>query len=66
MQAAVDMAVSTGFPLRVAVSCAGIGWASRTVAATTAPPMTWPGFSKVISVNLIGTFEPDSAWPPRP
>ena len=31
VQAAVDTAVATGSPLRVAVSCAGIGWAARTV-----------------------------------
>src|SRR6201985_3348908 len=31
VQAAVDLAVATGEPLRAGVSCAGIGWASRTV-----------------------------------
>ena len=55
VQAAVDMAVSTGFPLRVAVSCAGIGWAARTVARD-GTPHDLASYSKVISVNLIGTF----------
>src|SRR5690348_16661147 len=31
VQAAVDLAVATGEPLRAGISCAGIGWASRTV-----------------------------------
>ena len=31
VQAAVDLAVATGEPLRTGVSCAGIGWAARTV-----------------------------------
>ncbi len=55
VQAAVDMAVSTGFPLRVAVSCAGIGWASRTVARD-GTPHDLASYQKVIAVNLIGTF----------
>ncbi len=55
VQATVDMAVSTGFPLRVAVSCAGIGWAARTVARD-GTPHDLASYSKVISVNLIGTF----------
>jgi NAD(P)-dependent dehydrogenase (short-subunit alcohol dehydrogenase family) len=50
VQAAVDAVEG----LRVAVSCAGIGWAERTVgkdgAAALAP------FETVIRVNLIGTF----------
>ena len=50
MQAAVDAVEG----LRLAVSCAGIGWAERTVgrdgAAALAP------FETVIRVNLIGTF----------
>jgi NAD(P)-dependent dehydrogenase (short-subunit alcohol dehydrogenase family) len=55
VQATVDMAVSTGYPLRVAVSCAGIGWAARTVARD-GTPHDLASYSKVISVNLIGTF----------
>ena len=55
VQAAVDAAVSTGFPLRAAVSCAGIGWAARTVGRD-GTPHDLSSYSKVISVNLIGTF----------
>jgi NAD(P)-dependent dehydrogenase (short-subunit alcohol dehydrogenase family) len=55
VQAAVDAAVATGAPLRVAVSCAGIGWASRTVGRD-GTPHDLGAYSKVIAVNLIGTF----------
>src|SRR3984957_10973704 len=54
VQAAVDLAAGAG-PLRVAVNCAGIGWAERTVARD-GSPHALAGFSKVIAVNLIGTF----------
>jgi NAD(P)-dependent dehydrogenase (short-subunit alcohol dehydrogenase family) len=40
---------------RVAVSCAGIGWASRTVARD-GTPHDLGTYQKVIQVNLIGTF----------
>ena len=52
---AVDVAVSTGSPLRVAVSCAGIGWAARTVGRD-GSPHDLGAYQKVIAVNLIGTF----------
>ncbi len=55
VQAAVDAAVATGAPLRVAVSCAGIGWASRTVGRD-GTPHDLGTYQKVIQVNLIGTF----------
>src|SRR6266702_4693326 len=55
VQAAVDAAVSAGAPLRVAVSCAGIGWAARTVARD-GSPHDLASFRKVIDINLIGTF----------
>ena len=55
VQAAVDAAASTGSPLRVAVSCAGIGWAARTVARD-GTPHDLASYQKVIAVNLIGTF----------
>ncbi|MEY9214019.1 NAD(P)-dependent dehydrogenase (short-subunit alcohol dehydrogenase family) [Thermobifida halotolerans] len=55
MQAAVRAAVDTGRPLRAAVSCAGIGWASRTVARD-GTPHDLASYRKVIDVNLIGTF----------
>jgi NAD(P)-dependent dehydrogenase (short-subunit alcohol dehydrogenase family) len=51
---AVDAAAAAG-PLRVAVSCAGIGWAERTVNRDGAPH-SLASFEKVIAVNLIGTF----------
>jgi len=54
VQAAVDAAAATG-PLRVAVSCAGIGWAERTVTRE-GNPHSLASFTRVISINLIGTF----------
>ncbi len=54
VQAAVDAAVEMG-PLRVLVNCAGIGWAQRTVDRSGAPHDLGV-FEKVVSVNLIGTF----------
>ena len=55
VQAAVDAAVATGSPLRVAVSCAGIGWAARTVGRD-GTPHDLASYQKIIAVNLIGTF----------
>jgi NAD(P)-dependent dehydrogenase (short-subunit alcohol dehydrogenase family) len=55
VQAAVDAAAAAGLPLRTAVSCAGIGWAARTVARD-GTPHDLASYSRVISVNLIGTF----------
>ena len=54
-QAAVDAAVATGAPLRAAISCAGIGWASRTVNRD-GTPHDLGAYQKVIQVNLVGTF----------
>jgi NAD(P)-dependent dehydrogenase (short-subunit alcohol dehydrogenase family) len=51
---AVGMAAAAG-PLRVAVSCAGIGWAERTINREGAPHGLG-SFEKVIAVNLTGTF----------
>src|SRR5207245_11460204 len=56
VQAAVDLAVATGEPLRTGVSCAGIGWASRTVGRD-GTPHDLGAFQKVIAVNLVGTFK---------
>ncbi|HET9894728.1 MAG TPA: SDR family NAD(P)-dependent oxidoreductase [Streptosporangiaceae bacterium] len=53
--AAVGAAEAIGAPLRVAVSCAGIGWASRTVGRD-GSPHDLGAYRKVIDVNLIGTF----------
>jgi NAD(P)-dependent dehydrogenase (short-subunit alcohol dehydrogenase family) len=55
VQAAVAAAVSAAAPLRVAVSCAGIGWAARTVGRD-GSPHDLASYRKVIDVNLIGTF----------
>jgi NAD(P)-dependent dehydrogenase (short-subunit alcohol dehydrogenase family) len=53
--AAVTAAEESGRPLRVAVNCAGIGWAERTVNREGAPHGL-ASFGKVIAVNLTGTF----------
>ena len=55
VQAAVDAATALGPPLRIAVSCAGIGWAARTVGRD-GTPHGLAAYRKVIDVNLIGTF----------
>ncbi|WGL53984.1 3-hydroxyacyl-CoA dehydrogenase [Nocardioides sp. BP30] len=54
VQAAVDLAVANG-PLAVAVNCAGIGNAVRVVAKD-GTPFPLADFTKVVNVNLIGTF----------
>lgn len=54
VQAAVDAAVELG-TLRVAVSCAGVGWAARLVNRE-GEPHDFELFQKVVGVNLIGTF----------
>ena len=51
--AALDQAETLG-PLRVAVNCAGIGKAAKTVGKEGAFPLD--AFTKVVTVNLIGTF----------
>jgi NAD(P)-dependent dehydrogenase (short-subunit alcohol dehydrogenase family) len=55
--AAVDAAVEQG-PLRALVSCAGIGWATRTIGKDgryeSAHDLDL--FKKVIEINLVGTF----------
>ncbi|HXX49292.1 MAG TPA: 3-hydroxyacyl-CoA dehydrogenase [Myxococcota bacterium] len=54
VQAAVDRAVAEFGALRMAVNCAGIGWAQRTV--TKDGPHALEPFQKVLEVNVIGTF----------
>jgi NAD(P)-dependent dehydrogenase (short-subunit alcohol dehydrogenase family) len=51
---AVDQARALG-PLRIAVSCAGIAWAQRTVNKE-GIPHDLQFFNTVLSVNLVGTF----------
>jgi 3-hydroxyacyl-CoA dehydrogenase / 3-hydroxy-2-methylbutyryl-CoA dehydrogenase len=54
VQAAVSAAAGQTVPLRIAVSCAGIGWAGRVVGKRGAHALE--PFETVIRVNLIGTF----------
>ncbi len=54
VQAAVDKATELPVPLRIAVSCAGIGGAGRVVGSK--GPHSIERFETVIRVNLIGTF----------
>ena len=54
VQAAVELA-SSGPPLRIAVNCAGIGWAQRTIARDNSPH-DFGAFETVLRINLIGTF----------
>jgi len=53
--AAVAAAEGSGYPLRAAVNCAGIGFAARTVNRD-GSPHDLASFAKVIAVNLTGTF----------
>jgi NAD(P)-dependent dehydrogenase (short-subunit alcohol dehydrogenase family) len=54
---AVEAARELG-PLRAAVNCAGIGWATRTIGrdGTYQSAHDLEAFRKVIAVNLVGTF----------
>jgi NAD(P)-dependent dehydrogenase (short-subunit alcohol dehydrogenase family) len=53
-EAQVKAAVEAAGELRLAVSCAGIGWAERTVKKD--GPAALEPFETVVRVNLIGTF----------
>jgi NAD(P)-dependent dehydrogenase (short-subunit alcohol dehydrogenase family) len=55
VQAAVDEAASKGRPLRIAVNCAGIAWAQRTVGRD-GEPHDLGAFTRTVMVNLVGTF----------
>ena len=55
VQAAVEAAAGSGEGgLRIAVSCAGVGWAEK-VAGKRGPAQLMP-FETVLRINLIGTF----------
>ena len=54
VQAAVKQATELPVPLRIAVSCAGIGWAGRVIGKRGVHAVE--PFETVIRVNLIGTF----------
>src|SRR5439155_19762102 len=53
VSAALDAAEALG-PLRIAVNCAGIGNAIKTVAKN--GPFPLEAFQKIVDVNLVGTF----------
>jgi NAD(P)-dependent dehydrogenase (short-subunit alcohol dehydrogenase family) len=54
VKAAIDAAVEIDGGLGIVVCCAGIGWAEKTIGKR--GPHELESFSKVIQVNLIGTF----------
>lgn len=54
VQGAIDLAGTLG-PLRVAVSCAGVGWAARTLNRE-GLPHELELYKTVVGINLIGTF----------
>jgi NAD(P)-dependent dehydrogenase (short-subunit alcohol dehydrogenase family) len=54
VQAAVEKAAATDGGLRIAVCCAGTGWAQK-VAGSKGPHPLLP-FETIIAINLIGTF----------
>jgi NAD(P)-dependent dehydrogenase (short-subunit alcohol dehydrogenase family) len=55
VQAAVDEATGKDRPLRIAVNCAGIAWAQRTVGRNGEVHELAP-FTRTVMVNLVGTF----------
>jgi len=55
VQAAVAQAASGDAPLRITVNCAGIGWIGRVINRDNSPH-DFGAFSKVVEINLIGTF----------
>ena len=55
VQAAVAEATGKDRPLRIAINCAGIGWAQRTVGRG-GEPHDLGAFVTTVQVNLIGTF----------
>nr|HEX4312446.1 SDR family NAD(P)-dependent oxidoreductase [Kofleriaceae bacterium] len=54
IEAAIEAAGKLA-PLRVAVSCAGVGWAARTLDKT-GKPHDLELFKTVVGINLVGTF----------
>ncbi|MDR9778546.1 SDR family NAD(P)-dependent oxidoreductase, partial [Rhizobium hidalgonense] len=54
VHAAIQQVISMFGALHICVNCAGIGSATRTVGKKGAHPLS--SFSKVIQINLIGTF----------
>jgi NAD(P)-dependent dehydrogenase (short-subunit alcohol dehydrogenase family) len=54
VEAAIEEAVAAFGSLRLAVSCAGIGWAERTLGKD--GPAALRPFETLVRVNLVGTF----------
>jgi 3-hydroxyacyl-CoA dehydrogenase / 3-hydroxy-2-methylbutyryl-CoA dehydrogenase len=54
VQAAVERAAGAAGGLRIAVCCAGIGWAQKVAGSKGAHPLL--PFETTIAINLIGTF----------
>jgi NAD(P)-dependent dehydrogenase (short-subunit alcohol dehydrogenase family) len=54
VQAAVEQAAATDGGLRIAVTCAGTGWAQKIASSKGVHPLQ--PFEVIISINLIGTF----------
>jgi NAD(P)-dependent dehydrogenase (short-subunit alcohol dehydrogenase family) len=54
VQAAVERSAATDGGLRIAICCAGTGWAQK-VAGSKGPHPLMP-FETIVSINLIGTF----------
>src|SRR5919112_2723874 len=55
VQAAIDEATGKDRPLRIAVNCAGIAWAQRTLGRDGELHELGP-FTRTVMVNLVGTF----------
>src|SRR5215208_4666167 len=53
--AAIADATGKDRPLRIAINCAGIGWAQRTVGRD-GEPHDLAAFTRTVTVNLVGTF----------
>jgi NAD(P)-dependent dehydrogenase (short-subunit alcohol dehydrogenase family) len=53
VEQAVDAAAEDG-PLRISVTCAGVGWAQKTAGSKGVHPIE--PFQVVININLVGTF----------
>jgi NAD(P)-dependent dehydrogenase (short-subunit alcohol dehydrogenase family) len=55
VQAGIEEAVGKDRPLRIAVNCAGVGWAQRTVGRN-GEPHDLGAFTTTVMINLVGTF----------
>ena len=55
VRAAIAEAAGKDRPLRIAVNCAGVGWAQRTIGRD-GQPHDLGAFTTTVMVNLVGTF----------